>query len=849
MVTRRGAQRGPVCWLGLLAAAVVAALFVLSAPAAAGDADVVDALPDRWRVWLEEEIYPLITKEQKQAFLRLETEAQRGAFAERLWVLWGQESGLGSSFRQLYLERLDICRLEFESTREDRARVLLIHGPPDFLLESRCEDVFVPIEVWGWEYIEGLGESVVALFYRPDGLGRFRMWSAMDSDRALYTWQAWDQRTAGYQSRFDQPQFQCMDGDTIVRMIASAAAWSRDPRYMQAMYKLTPSRREGAESASRRFMEFSALVDKDAEPLAFTVAPSATAQTGGKVTMAFALSVPGGALGHTAVGEVAVAQVDVVGEISRRDRMVDRFRYMFSVPSRGDELALVVERSLRPGDYQLRLKVEDVHSKHAGVSELAFRVRPDDVVAAPNAVVAELDAPILLAEETADDGPLRLVGPSGDAITGLNRFEAVAAATVQRVTFLVDGREILTKNRPPFDVDLDIGPLPRLAAISAVGFDEGGSEIARAELSVNVGQERFYLHIAPLAMADVADGKVKVSVELNVPSDAELERLDLYWNDRLLTTLFEPPFSTWVEIAGNDPYGYLRAVAVLDDARLAEDISFVSAPRFGAAVEVTAVELPVTVLDRAGKPVESLAVTDFTVRENSVVQDLTHCSLHRDLPVRMGLVIDTSGSMESSLPEVQRVVMGFLRGLLRPRDRAFIEIFSDQPEVLAPFTADFATLENALLALYADRSTALYDAVIMGLFQFSGVRGRNAIVVLTDGEDTGSKNDFATVLDYAQRRGVTIYTVAVDLPATKVMARWQLRRLAEVTGGKSFFLSGKADLEEVYRDIDRELRSQYQLAYTSSTTAPADQLRKVAVEVADRKLKVRTISGYYPRVG
>ena len=97
--------------------------------------------------------------------------------------------------------------------------------------------------------------------------------------------------------------------------------------------------------------------------------------------------------------------------------------------------------------------------------------------------------------------------------------------------------------------------------------------------------------------------------------------------------------------------------------------------------------------------------------------------------------------MAETLPTVQRVVMGFLRDLLRPQDRAFIETFSDQPDLLAAFTADFETLENALLALYADRATALYDSVIMGLFQFSGVRGRKAMVVLTDGEDTASKNE------------------------------------------------------------------------------------------------------------
>jgi VWFA-related protein len=339
---------------------------------------------------------------------------------------------------------------------------------------------------------------------------------------------------------------------------------------------------------------------------------------------------------------------------------------------------------------------------------------------------------------------------------------------------------------------------------------------------------------------------VRVAAEVNVPSDAELGQVEIYWNDELLATIAEPPFEAWVALKGGGDFGYLRAVATTADGRVAEDLQFVNAPEFGSVVEVTAVELPVTVFDKDDKPVEDLVQEDFRVVEDGVAQQISACSLHRDLPVRLGIVVDTSGSMEATLPTVQRVVMGFLRNLLRPQDRAFIETFSDRPDLLAPFTADFATLENALLALYADRETAFYDSVIMGLFQFSGVRGRKAMVVLTDGEDNASKHDFDSAVGYAQRAGVAIYTIGIDLPATKVVPRWQLSKLAEVTGGQAYFVASDADLEKIYSEIDRELRTQYLLAYTSSSERPPDQLRKVEVELVQKKYKVRTISGYYP---
>jgi hypothetical protein len=97
----------------------------------------LENLPEHWRVWLEEEVYPLITKEQRRAFLGLETEAQRQAFAERLWIMWGRQTGYGSSFRWTYEERLNFCRVEFGNTAEERARVLLIHGPPAIRYRGR----------------------------------------------------------------------------------------------------------------------------------------------------------------------------------------------------------------------------------------------------------------------------------------------------------------------------------------------------------------------------------------------------------------------------------------------------------------------------------------------------------------------------------------------------------------------------------------------------------------------------------------------------------------------------------------------------------------------------------------
>jgi VWFA-related protein len=825
-----------------------------NAPAGAPETE----LPLRWKVWLDEEVYPLITKEQRQAFLALETEAQRKAFVERLWNLWSRESGYGTAFRRMYEDRLAMARFEYGNTIEDRARILLIHGPPAMRHDPKCESIFAPMEFWVWPYLEGLGEDVVVLFYQRDMLGRWRMWTYYEGQQSLFnTWSAASRGGASgvtmNPNSLNSPVFRCPNGDVTMRLLAAVAAWSRDPSYMGSMSRVRALAHDrGPESTAHRFMEFSALLDEKAEPLEFSISNDTRPARGGLVELSIALDVDAEGLGTNPVGDVEVIQLDVVGEItSAGEVMVDRFRYLFSVPRAEERVGLTLDRLVRPGDYQLRVKVEDVHSNHAAVEEreisvVALNFAQEALDSFVDPAVAAIEAELEANEEEEEQPLLRLVGPEGDAVSGLCRFEAVALEEVRRVTFLLDDESILTKNRPPFDIDLDLGPLPKLTTVTVIGYDGNGEEIARDGYTLNVGRERFFIKLVPVSPSEGSGGQVRVAAEVNIPSEGELERLELFWNEELLDTLYQAPFETRVTLNTREQFGYLRALATLSDGSQAEDLQFVNTPEFGTVVKVTAVELPITVLDRSGRPVEDLTQDDFTVLENKVVQTISHFSLHRDLPVRMGMVIDTSGSMEDTLPTVQRVVMGFLRDLLRPRDRAFIETFSDRPDLLAGFTADFTTIENALLALYPDRATALYDAVIMGLFQFSGVTGRRAMVVLTDGEDTSSKNGFDEALGYAQRMGVTIYMVGVGIPSTKVTTRWQINKLAGATGGKAYFVSEKSGLDRIYDEINRELRTQYLIAYTSSSEEPPEKLRKIKVDVNRKGVKVRTITGYYP---
>ena len=342
-------------------------------------AEQLASLPMRWAVWLEEEVYPLITKEQRQAFLSLQTDAQRNSFAERLWLLWGRQSGYGASFRQMYLDRLAIARSEFGNTVESRARVLLLHGPPSGIHDPRCPSIFTKMQFWIWPYIEGLGEDVVVLFYQRDAIDRWRMWTSMDGMNRLYASFGVQSNIGveGFQPRsmFDRPEYQCPKGDVTMRLIRAAAMWSEDSTYLRLMNHAQFFDGPKSESASNRFVEFSALIDDDALPLDISVENVSRGARGGLVEVGFDVDVGVEGLGATPVGDVEVVQLDVVGEIvNRSEVMVDRFRYLFSVPQAGDRVGLAVERLIRPGDYLLRLKIEDVHSKHASLVEHVFEV-------------------------------------------------------------------------------------------------------------------------------------------------------------------------------------------------------------------------------------------------------------------------------------------------------------------------------------------------------------------------------------------------------------------------------------------------------------------------------------------
>ena len=126
------------------------------------------------------------------------------------------------------------------------------------------------------------------------------------------------------------------------------------------------------------------------------------------------------------------------------------------------------------------------------------------------------------------------------------------------------------------------------------------------------------------------------------------------------------------------------------------------------------------------------------------------------------------------------------------------------------------------------------------------MKGKKALVILTDGKDTASKFDFDTMLEYVRKSGIAVYGVGLKISGTDLEVKYKLNKIAQITGGQTFYIDSAKNLENVYRQINEDLRSQYLLTYYSSNTEGKDKWRKVEVKVEPTHLQARTISGYYP---
>jgi Ca-activated chloride channel homolog len=286
-------------------------------------------------------------------------------------------------------------------------------------------------------------------------------------------------------------------------------------------------------------------------------------------------------------------------------------------------------------------------------------------------------------------------------------------------------------------------------------------------------------------------------------------------------------------------------------------------PREGAQdiikLDTELVLLDVTVIDQNNNPVYTLAKDDFSVFEDKVKQEIDNVS-REEVPISMGLVIDTSGSMRSKLQTVTDAGLKLIRQM-KGSDEAFIAQFKLESELVTDYTRDQKELEEGLGELYTSGGTALLDAII-ATADYSSEKGkqrRKALVVITDGLERNSSVKEREVMEAIKENEVQVYLVGFisedepqglfnRSPAKK--AKELLTRLAEDSGGRAYFPKEVSEMGAIAAQIGKDLRTQYVVSYYPSNQSRDGKFRTVKVTVTPkdtRKLIARTRQGYYAR--
>ncbi|MGH9443350.1 MAG: VWA domain-containing protein [Thermoanaerobaculia bacterium] len=528
----------------------------------------------------------------------------------------------------------------------------------------------------------------------------------------------------------------------------------------------------------------------------------------------------------------------------------------------GEPLQFSFLRSLAPGAYEVEIDLGDAVRNWASlkfpieVPEVGQVFRPE---MAPNdgSTLPSAEGVVLTAPErspvSAGSGALAaaaprvtILPPDREAPVGLIRLSATVRPPVTKVEFYLDDKLVLARTRPPYTVEIDLGKIPRRQTVRAVGFDSLGNLIDEDAWAINEGDAKVAVRILPIPAQHASSG-VTVRVAVQSINGGTAKTVDLFVDDKKFQTFTAPPYVAIIPAAQYSRASYLRATAVTPEGQEANDIHFLRGQ--GTAVEnvkVDVVQLHVSALDREGRFVKGLTEPDFAVSEDGRPEKLLSFEIAQNLPLNVGLVIDGSGSMRKAMEFVHDAGSALFKDLIHEKDRGFVIEFNEVPTLVAAPTSDVPELVKAVVNTSATGQTALFDSVVLGLYQFRATTGRKALVVISDGGDNHSWVDYPTMLRYLRSIGVPVYVIAVDISIAEFGVRSKLKEMASDTGGEIFFTTDAKKIPDIVRQIETELRSQYVLSYRTDSQKGDEEFRTVSVACKKPDVHIRTMRGYVP---
>ena len=553
-------------------------------------------------------------------------------------------------------------------------------------------------------------------------------------------------------------------------------------------------------------------------------------------------------------------QGELRGSLLQKGEVVETFKYPVAGELFQDKpFTYSFLRALAPGTWRMDLALGPPDGPDFGkasvelaVPELGTTFTPETPVGQPGALPS-LPSPeaVVLSEPSesprgsAAEPKLKIRPPSREAPVGLLRLEADVEPPIVKVQFYLGDRLVVSRTRPPYSVEIDLGEVPREQTLRAVGYDEAGRVIDEDAFAINAGAARLAVRVLP--RPEPREGKVYVKVAVQSISGGIAKKVELFLDSKRVREWTVPPFEAVIPYADYSKAAMLRATAITDDGKEANDIKMLRGPSMTVeAVRVDVVQLHVSALDKAGHFVKGLAKEEFAVNEDGKPEPITGFEVAENLPLSVGLVVDSSGSMEKSMPYVRDAGATLFKNLIRAKDQGFVIEFREQAKFLQEMTSDSTALQRAARDVRAGGATALYDAIVLGLYQFRTQQGRKALIVITDGADNFSHVEYATLLRYARSAGAPIYFVGLGISILDFTSRKAINEIGSESGGAVFYVKNAAGVGEITARIEEELRSQYILAFRSDSHKPPGEYRAIAVAISKPGITARTVRGYIP---
>lgn len=868
------------CWVLILSA-------MPSLAATEPTADFPDTYYEQWLL----QVAPLIDADERQVFSNLASDDQREAFIEAFWRSRdAQPETPFNEHRERYDRNVQAAWNGFADLRDERAMMTLLHGWPRYTHLIRCE-LLQPLHLFYYPRTLRRPEPFTALFTLPNTRQKhFKLWPASENHTFLV--RDFDASGLPLAEMLDRAaESGCFTGQEQLRGFLEGALmegidWSTAQRYSTFP--------KAEEDWLATFVADPAAVDAESTLPDASLQVAFPARQGTRTILQGLMKVPRGDLmrwlgddesssadSSLATSFLLTGTLDHLAIPTRETPSMPRqlFRQRFHLQGEASAehaqadsapQSFYFYRDLVPGTYQMALRLQDPAGRTLLRDfrriEVPLEPNAEALPLAPGAVEITPENLALLANRpTLQIVPLpRLqVGPT--AVDVLTSGEGIAS-----LRFDLDGQRVGVDTEPPWGLEIDLGEEPRPHRLEVAALNAVGDVLTRDELRLNTGAHHFSIRLLEPSMGATQDRFLWARAAVEVPASSHLDRVEIFLEETLVATLFQPPFVQMLTLDTASQASYVKAVAHLTDGQSTSDLVVVNVPGEVDEIDVREVELFANVFDRRRRPVNDLTVENFQVFEGGAPQNLQKVERVEDLPVHLAFLIDSSSSMSEELTLAIDSALRFFDTVLTPEDQAAVVTFNQGTRLSVPFTRDLDWLADGVSTLTAHGGTALWDSIIGTLHYFGGLEGKRALVLLSDGDDQHSRFNFDHTRDFAQRAGVAVYAISLDItwevPVSDLPSlrgtdptidsgtrawekaqkrhRRRLERLAKDTGGLFFKIASTKTLDKALRAIEEDVRTQYLITYQSSHQG--DGFRSIELKTEPQSLKVRTIGGYYP---